>query len=173
MENKTKLGLLFSYDVCPEKRGLLYSGKFFFFILRWVFKWVSGNYVVGHIRRTYTEQRAWSHHLKRALSMVVMVYGKVIWAGYCLTVSEVESNLSYVTSLKRPRKKKVKESKQLNLTVFILSLKWIIVELPRQEKKKKASVVFSGNEAKIYFYFLLKVQCHFIMTVVCRHGIFF
>lgn len=56
MENKTKLGLLFSYDVCPEKGGLLHSGKFIF-VLRQVFKWVSRNYAVGHIRRTYTEQR--------------------------------------------------------------------------------------------------------------------
>jgi len=34
MENKTELGLLFSYDVCPEEGGLLHSGKVLFFALR-------------------------------------------------------------------------------------------------------------------------------------------
>lgn len=33
MENKTKLGLLFSYDVRPEKGSLLHPGKFLFFVL--------------------------------------------------------------------------------------------------------------------------------------------
>lgn len=33
MENKTKLGLLFSYDVRAEKGSLLHPGKFLFFVL--------------------------------------------------------------------------------------------------------------------------------------------
>lgn len=62
----------------------------------------------------------WSHNLKWVLSMLVMVYGEVIWGGHCLTVSEVESNLSYVTYLKKPSKKEEKESTQLNYCFFLV-----------------------------------------------------
>lgn len=34
MENKAKLGLLLSHDVCPEEGSLLHSGKFLFFVFK-------------------------------------------------------------------------------------------------------------------------------------------
>lgn len=88
MENQAKLGLLFSYDVRPEKGSLLHPGKFLFFVLN-----ESPKIMLVLTAEGPTQGRVNVIPLLGANKCVGEgIWGSILW----MTLFEVESNLLHM-----------------------------------------------------------------------------